>query len=350
MAIVRYSATAVGLTLLLYLSLVIIAVPIFDRMGVTKTLDVGSAASDLVFGTSGLSAVVYNRLPLRRGGNRIIMIGASNMGEIPAGDITTSNRDTEVDNMSISGSVPQDWSRILDLAYEMIPLPARRQTTFVAGVWYGSFMFDRPQEADELDNELLRFGLYRRLADGNVALRVPIRTLPIALTALRPLILEIRFWDSLALQNRYAAESLLAWTKNSGSPDEFARDDVVTAGPSHQEFLLAKRVANARPLNPGAFDALKAEAVKVSQSGGRFVIADLPLPSWHSNNVPEFAEYQQQKWRYFVGMLKLPGVFYVNLQTGVSDSDFYDSVHPKPIAARAWARRLGSSLTSLPPE
>lgn len=344
MKLIRLPLICLATVLTLYIGAVVISSAIFGYFGVGRALDVSSPSTYAVFGDTGFSADVYNRLPLAKPGDHIVLIGASNMVPIPTNIVASRLGHGAVSNMSIDGSTVQDWPRIVSLAYEMISKADYRHTTFVAGVWYGTFLSEGASVTSPLNNELTRFGIYKHDRTGRVILAIPQSMLPIALLGVRPFILSSRIWESLGYANLTVSRAALSGSKIAGGADVFSRNVAVVDTAARRAMLLDLRNTQPHAVANNAFVALGDLAQTISQSGGRLVIVDLPIPSWHAQGAPAFADYQKRKGFFLQQILQIPGVSYVNMQSGFPDDDFYDSVHPKPIAAVAWAKRIGDGI------
>jgi hypothetical protein len=318
---------------------------VFRLFGLEKRLDTGSLASDAFFGVQGASAVVYNRLPLNWAGPQVILVGASNMQHYSARDIAVELPDVAVNNMSVAGSDLQDFGLVVDLAYQALPAASQRKHVFVFGLWYGEFLAIHGQGAGAIDPELIRYGLYRKDGADHALPMVPESLLQVALFALRPLILQQRAWGTLTSVANSGTRRVLG-DESPPARDIFAEDQV-DLGEQEKHALIELRKSASSRIADDALDELTAIAKRISNSGDRLVLVDLPIPQWHATAVPAYADYFERRKSYFATLLRLPGVEYVNMQGDVPDEDFYDSVHPKPSAGVRLAHHLGRTLAGL---
>lgn len=347
MAILRYGFIAIASAVLLYALMVLGSSLVFAAMELGESLDTGSTRTDMFFGVSGLTADVYDRTPLIRDQPQIILMGASNVQKFRA-DIVAAHLDGfAAHNMSIGGLPLHDWTRMADLTYEVVPRDAWSKLTFVVGVWYGTFSEGATSHSWQLDDEMARYGLYRRTAHGDYALRIPNSLVPAASIALRPVIVDARAWDTFRESNGKIVDALLLGRPVAQTIDVFEQDIAVLSDSKRRALLIQLRQKENGSISDRAFAELRALAQHVSRAGSRIVVVDLPIPQWHANAVPAFADYQRRKQPHFAALRKMKNVYYIDLQQGFSDSDFYDTVHARPKAAGMLSERLAAGLAPI---
>jgi hypothetical protein len=239
----------------------------------------------------------------------------------------------QVANMSVAGSGIAEIRRLVELAYEAVPPSTRGHNVFVFGVWYGEFCDQHGTVWQSLNQQLTGYGLYRVNADNSVERAIPQGLLSPALTAIRPLLVEKRLWGSLQSAGATLAHFAIFGEAGPGGTDQLAQDAVTLDAAGRERKLIEERKAMAGSIDRSTFTTLEQIVDRITRNGDRAIIVDLPIPRWHADGVPTFAAYQQAKTRGFAPALSRRGVGYLDLQSSLTDEDFYDSVHPKPLAA-----------------
>jgi hypothetical protein len=311
--------------------LILAASLLFNELNLSGQLDTGSLPSDAFFGAAGDVAAIYNRGALSTDRPQIILIGASNFQSVLASDLNVPG--FRAANMSVAGSGINEFGRLVDLAYEAMPASTRGHNVFVIGVWYGEFCGQHGLVWRSLNQQLTGYGLYRVNADNSVERAIPRRLLSPALIALRPLLVEKRLWGSLQSAAAALAHLAIFGEAGPGGTDQLAQDDVMLDAAGRERKLVEERKATAGALDSSTFATLDQIVDRITHNGDRAIIVDLPIPRWHADGVQTFSAYQQAKTRGFAPALSRPGVGYLDLQSSLKDEDFYDSVHPKPVAA-----------------
>jgi hypothetical protein len=330
-ALARYCLIAT-LTAVVACGILIVATSLlFSKLNLSRQLDTGSLASDAFFGVAGDVAAVYNRSALSTDRPQVILVGASNFQSVLASELNVPG--FQVANISVAGSGIAEISRLVDLAYEAVPSSTRGHNVFVVGVWYGEFCGQHGSVWESLKLQLTGYGLYRVNADNSVERAIPRSLLSPALTAIRPLLVEKRLWGSLQSAAAALAHFAIFGEMGSGGTDQLAQDAVTLDAAGREKNLLEERKALAGSIDTSTFTTLDRIVARITRNGDRAIIVDLPIPKWHAEGVSTFAAYQQAKTRGFAPALSRAGVGYLDLQSSLQDEDFYDSVHPKPLAA-----------------
>jgi hypothetical protein len=78
---------------------------------------------------------------------------------------------------------------------------------------------------------------------------------------------------------------------------------------------------------------------RILAAGGRVVLVDMPIPRWHAQGSPLYADYAQRMASLLPALAAREGVAVLRLQ-GDDDDDFSDEVHPKPRVTQRWAEAL----------
>jgi hypothetical protein len=333
--------------LLLYGLSVAVSSAAYCGFGLDRQLDTGSHASDLTFGTMGASAVVYNRRPLIRNGPQVILIGSSNFQHYSASAIASEMPGISASNMAVDGSKLPDFELVVNLAYEALPASSSDTRTFVFGLWYGDFVAGDGVGHEALNSELTRYGLYQKVEDDRAILKIPRSRLAVAVAILRPLIIMQRAWGTVTAVSTLMVKDILG-QPHPPAIDWAAQDQAASPGEAEKRELVERRSAAGDRVGDDVLAKLMPIARRISDAGDRLVLVDLPLPRWHAEVVPAAADYSRRKQVYLAAVLRLPGIYYLDMEGSVTDEDFYDSVHLRPKACIGLAHRLGRVLAALP--
>jgi hypothetical protein len=344
MVLPRFLSISVLSMLILYGMGVMVSTAAYRGLGLDQQLDTGSRASDLIFGSLGASAVVYNRRPLNRNGAQVILIGSSNFQHYSATAIASEMPGISASNMAVEGSNFPDFELVVNLAYEALP-PSNKHT-FVLGLWYGDFFAEDGVGHKALKNELTRYALYQEVEDDRAMLKIPKSTLPVAAATLRPLIIMQRSWETVTTVSTSVVDDILGQS-HPPATDFAALDQAASPGAEEQRKLIELR-SDGNRVSDDVLAKLMPVAKRISDAGDRLVLVDLPLPRWHVEAVPAAADYSRRKEAYFAPVLRLPGIYYLDMKGSATDEDFYDSVHLRPKACVELAHRLARTLAGLP--
>jgi hypothetical protein len=129
--------------------------------------------------------------------------------------------------------------------------------------------------------------------------------------------------------------------------DSAAQDQAPSPSEAEKRALIERRSAVSTRVADDVLAKLMPIAKRISDAGDRLVLVDLPLPRWHAEAVPAAIDYSRRKQAYFVAVLRLPGIYYLDMGGSATDEDFYDSVHLRPKGCIRLAHRLGRALDGL---
>jgi hypothetical protein len=135
---------------------------------------------------------------------------------------------------------------------------------------------------------------------------------------------------------------------HSPAIDFAAQDQAASLGEAEKQVLVKLRSAVGTRVDDDVLAKLMPIAKRISDAGDRLVLVDLPLPRWHVEAVPAATDYSRRKQAYFAAVLRLPGIYYLDMEGSASDEDFYDSVHLRPKTCVGLAHLLGRELAGLP--
>jgi hypothetical protein len=340
MSFMRYSLIALITALGLYGILIFATSLLFSELKLSRQLDTGSLTSDAFFGSAGDAAAVYNRSALSIARPQVILVGASNFQKVLASELDVPGFSTA--NISVDGSGLAEIGRLVELVYEAVSPVTRGRNVFVIGVWYGEFCNLYGTVWQSLNQQLTRYGLYRLGPDNSVLRTIPRSLLSPALTAIRPLLVEQRLWGSLQDAGKSLARFAISGDAGPITVDQLAQNNA-TFDVARRQKLIEERKAVCTQIDPANFAMLDQIVDRITRNGDRAIIVDLPIPQWHADGVPMFAVYQGAKVQGFSSALSHEGAGYLDLQSSLGDEDFYDSVHPKPLAATKLSHLIGAA-------
>jgi hypothetical protein len=293
--------------------------------------------------------VFLGRSALNTTADKVIMVGASNVVVgFKQPQVQKLVPSAQVNNLGVGGSNITQVRQIVDLVQEVQTPEAREHNTFVIGIWYGLFADDtvRWNTADrhagdtDIDIERYRYGFFRRSHSGPVAL-LPARYLNVGTTLIHPyLVLDSWARDATSsLRQRLSGHDKVITDEQ--------RNATILSEAEKQHYLdFWADYMGHKPLSSQQFGVLQTLVNTVVANGGHVILVDLPLPAWHAQRSPYFAEYQQKKQALFASLAHEPQVGMVEMRGENSDENFSDEVHPKPRVAVAWAQQLASALNA----
>jgi hypothetical protein len=156
-----------------------------------------------------------------------------------------------------------------------------------------------------------------------------------------------RAWENLTGVSTSVVEDILG-QPHPPAIDFAAQDQAASPGETEKRVLIERRSAVEARVGDDVLAKLMPIAKRISDAGDQLVLVDLPLPRWHAEAVPAATDYSRRKQAYLAAVLRLPGIYYVDMEGSATDEDFYDSVHLRPKVCTALAHRLGRTLAELP--
>jgi hypothetical protein len=306
-----------------------------------------SHAADSIF-TTEPKYVFLNRASVRPGANRIVFVGASNtVVGFKQPEVQQLVPSSEVDNLSVGGSNMTQVAQIVDLVQDLQDSAARRRTTFVIGMWYGMFVQDafrwgtpdRHAGDTDIDIERYRYGFYRRTDTGPRQV-VPPEELPLGVILIHPYLVL----DELSrLASKDFRDRLL------GKPPHRtdAERNATIVSEADRVVALAywrDQMHSDGPMSEEQFLVLRDLIAKIMAQGSKVVLIDLPIPRWHAERSPFYANYLSRKKTVLSDLQGKPGFTYLEMADRNDDLDFSDEVHPKPRVTPLWAARVAALL------
>lgn len=295
--------------------------------------------------------VFLNRAALRPDAPRIVFVGASNTAVgFKQRDVQALLPAAEVDNLSVGGSNITQIAQIVDLVQELQSPAARGRTTFVIGIWYGTFTQDRfrwdtPDRHagdTDIDIERYRYGFYRRTDHGPKPV-LPAAYLPLGVALIRPYLLL----DELS---RRASQELRDRLFGRAAPRTDAERDASVVSEADREAALKywrEQMHSDGPIAEEQFLVLKNLIDRTLAQGSKVILVDLPIPRWHAERSPLVPDYLRHKATLLSDLGARDGFAYLEMSDLDRDLEFSDDVHPKPRVTRQWAARVAGLIGAL---
>jgi hypothetical protein len=318
-----------------------------ERYGLNSGL-----AADSIF-TTEPKYVFLNRAAVRPDTSRIVFVGASNTSVgFKQPEVQQLLPSTEVDNLSVGGSNMTQVAQVVDLVQDLQSPAARRRTTFVIGMWYGMFVPDELRWATpdrhtgdtDIDIERYRYGFYRR-SDSGPRQILPSNELSFGVMLIHPYLV---FDDLSRTVTKGLRERL------QGKPPRRTDAERNASIVSEEDRVIALKYWQGQmhsdgPIAEEQFLVLRTLIIKILEQGSKAVLIDLPIPRWHSERSPFYADYLNRKTVLLAGLEDKPGFSYLEMANIDDDFDFSDEVHPKPQVTSIWARQVAAVLRGPPP-
>jgi hypothetical protein len=306
-----------------------------------------SLAEDSIF-TTDPKYVFLNRAAVRPDASRIVFVGASNTAVgFKQREVQQLMPSSEVDNLSVGGSNMTQVAQIVELVQDLQDSAARRRTTFVIGMWYGMFVQDgfrwatedRHKGDTDIDIERYRYGFYRRSDTGPKQI-LPSNELSLGVMLIHPYLV---FDDLSRLASKGLRERL------SGKPPRRTDAERNASIVSEAERVIAleywrQQMHSDGPISEEQFLVLRGLIAKILAQGSKAVLVDLPIPRWHAERSPFYANYLSRKQSLLSGLQGKPGFTYLEMADHDDDLDFSDEVHPKPRVTPLWATQVAALL------
>jgi hypothetical protein len=309
-------------------------------------LDSGLAGSTIFM--TDPKYVFLNRAALRPDAPRIVFVGASNTAVgFKQREVQALLPNAEVDNLSVGGSNMTQIAQIVDLVQDLQSSAARHRTTFVIGMWYGTFAQDRfrwdtPDRHagdTDIDIERYRYGFYRRTENGPKQV-LPSEDLPLGVALIHPYLV----FDELS---RRASKELRDRLFGRAASRTDAERDASVVSAADQEAALKYwrgQMHSDGPIAEEQFSVLRNLIDRILAQGSRVVLVDLPIPRWHAERSPLYDDYLRHKKMLLSNLGGRDGFAYLEMADLNSDLEFSDEVHPKPRVTRQWAARVAGII------
>ncbi|MGC1524043.1 MAG: hypothetical protein WA803_21065 [Steroidobacteraceae bacterium] len=288
--------------------------------------------------------VFLNRAAVRPDAPRIVFVGASNTAVgFKQHEVQALLPNEEVDNLSVGGSNMTEIAQIVDLVQDLQSSPARRRTTFVIGIWYGTFTQDKfrwdtpdrhPGDTD-IDIERYRYGFYRRTQNG------PKQVLPSAELALGvALIHPYLVFDELSRRASKELRDRLFGRPVSRTDAERNASVVSEADKQAALKYWHDQMHSDGPIAEEQFLVLRDLIDRILAQGSKVVLVDLPIPRWHAERSPIYPQYLRHEKVLLSHFDGRDGFAHLEMPDLNGDLEFSDEVHPKPRVTRQWAARV----------
>jgi hypothetical protein len=330
--------------LLLVLALQALAIFLLSRFAAPAIVNTNDSRVG-IFQTDSKMAVYASPLVARGAGRpQVVVLGSSNttMGIRPE-HLMPLLGDTPVHNLSIGSEKMRGIPQMVDLLFRQTPPDERRNYVFVFGISY-PLISDEPRERANpnttVDDELQRFGLFAKTSTGSQA-RVSDDYLSAGLLASWPYLVPKAVYNHLI---RIVPE--VYWF-GLAEPVPFTPEQSNTVVYSKQQNQDRIDFYNAQILDETgeySFDYVLRAAKMASDAGAQVVVIDLPTAKWLQQSTHHYAAYRKLRAGYITQLEKLPGVRYLNIETGFDDADFYDGVHPRYRITPTIAARIAPTI------
>lgn len=345
--IARITAFLIGLFLLEFCA----SYPLFrDYQGVLDTYAANSYFTER-------RMVIYNREVLSHAGKKIVLLGASNVIDaLRPNELAPFFPGVKVYNMGLSGSQVKETGEEIKLILDAVPPEYHKDLTFVLGVWYGSFednaLARTATARTELTKEMLNSGLYRENGTHMPTPRFSKEIMRYAKLATYPFMMTSAGYNRIMgqvvpLYNK-AKDFIFPRQDNIVIVNPEARADANTSSAEYRDWAMNhwnEEMGPVQDWNNNSFNQLFAIVKSVSSTGAKFILIDMPLPSWHRERSPYDRIYQERLHSYVEQMSSIPGFSYGDMRQNFNDSDdFQDSTHPRPKATRHWADRAAQLI------
>lgn len=335
----------------LYGLLLVVSLLCVPRSELGERLNAARAGSSLFL--TEPKYVFMARSQLNSLDDKAILVGASNMlVGFKQAQVQALVPGMQVHNLSVGGSNITQIKQIVDLVREVQTPDARRHNTWVVGLWYGVFAEDRARwftpdrhgGDTDIDIERYRYGFYRRTDAGPQPV-LPPNYLDAGATLIHPYLVL----DRAARDLTGALRATL-----SGRPVELTdaqRNATVLSTEQQRKYFEFWRayMGDTDTLTDPPFQVLENMVNGILADGGRVVLVDMPIPHWHAQGSPLWADYRHRVDPLITKLQTYAGVKVLKMEDADADADFSDEVHPKPRVTPSWAQRLATVLNAQTP-
>jgi len=330
----------------LYAALLAVSFVLVPPVPAGQRLDTARASSSLFL--TEPKYVFLSRNQLNSTADKVLLLGASNtMAGFKQEQVQALVPDAEVHNISVGGSNITQLGQIVQLVREVQTPSARQHDCYVLGLWYGLFADDKarwytrdrtPGDTD-IDIERYRYGFYRRTAHGPAPL-LPASDLDAGVLLIHPYLVLDR-------STRDLTQSLRDFLSHKSKPitDEQRNLRVVSVEEQHKYLAFWRDyMGSVDTLTDAPFRELDRVVAGILADGGQVVLVDMPIPEWHSQGAPLYADYRKRIDDSFARWQGRAGVSVLRMGDQNESEDFSDEVHPKPRVSPHWAERLALTL------
>lgn len=332
----------------LYLIVLAVSFAVMPPPAQNGALDAQAAGATLYM--TSPKYVFLGRSTLSSAGRKVIMVGASNIGNgFRAAMVQPMMQCSKVSNLGVGGTNISQVKQVIDLVHDVQVGPIRKLNTFVIGVWYGMFVdsevryndVDRHRGDTDIDIERYRYGFARRSPDGPVDV-VPAKWLDAGVAAIRPVL----FLEKAARFARSVADRMAGRSRDRTDAE---REVAIMTDKEKQDALVYwQRGMGSKDQISQAQVALLIRTIdQLLDVGEQVVLADLPIPAWHRDASPYYPAYQhalQDIVQQFDGRR---GFKFMRMADLDGNEDYSDEVHAKPHLAKVWSARLVEILNPL---
>jgi len=334
MKISTYIFSVIGSAIIVYGIYAVIVVSVAQR---SPSVDATKGQST-IFQTEA-KYVVYNTPRIAHDAIKpeVVILGASNasLGLRPE-QMSPLLKNIQVHNLAIGGQNMRSLSQLVDLIYRQTPKERRKNIIFLIGTWYGLTIDDTrrwPDGNTDVDDEMLRYGLFKKTIENHLESRVPNRYLSLGIESVWPLMVPYSVYAQLGryfVKNSYISfipdGVILPWYKSIAERNSSHSSKAML---EKQMMSFVKYVGPISGWNGSGFHDLESISNRIQSEGGQLILLDMPLTSWamHTEAYPHYMDLMRSQ----VSKLQIKNsVRYLNIQSIIDDDGFFDAIHPRP--------------------
>lgn len=341
--------------IIITLSIVILLYGIFYAVTIRTYPEETTLDANLPVGifSGSVDRIVMNRKFFRNDSKKIIFVGSSNVREgFRPNEFAAPFPDYEIFNLGTGASNITQLLQIVKLVYEVLPEHLPEPPTFVLGIFYGSFVDDTARWKGgntSIEDEQLRYFLYKKV-NGQIVPQIPQDAFPVYVNLLKPFLAFSNLLGSVEGKVKLFFENMARRSMRRGGDggmgnvdanDIVVNEEIKTRGHKYWNEYMGRPDGT---LSQEQFDRLIELVEYLQAKGARLLVVDLPLPRWHTQEQPLYADYLQRREPYLKKMMAYPNIAYLDMTDLNQEQDFYDSAHPKPKITHQWAERVARGL------
>jgi hypothetical protein len=202
---------------------------------------------------------------------------------------------------------------------------------------------DRSAGDSNIDIERYRYGFDVRSKNGPKSVVTP-QLLRAGLVAIYPFVAMDRLARDLTLKLRQRVLGKVALLNKTEAERNSAQ---LSSSDKADAIVYWRKQVDASTLGGRQFTELERTVSEITKSGAKVLVVNLPIPHWHSEISPFYAEYIR-RWNAFAAQMKnRPDVSLLDMRDMNDDSNFSDEVHPRPKFVSQWDLRLTEALKPL---
>ncbi|MGS4982643.1 MULTISPECIES: hypothetical protein [Pseudosulfitobacter] len=319
----------------------LVSLVVFPPPGDTSPIDT-FRASETVYATSP-RLIYYGRKSLRVPGERVILLGSSNVQVgFDRDAIAERLPQRAVHNLGIGDANVTEIGQIADLALASIGKDDLTGQTFVIGIWYATFIDNQSRwtgaKADsfttDIDTERFRYGFQKRTETG-LSVWISDRDADMAAIIVHPFIALEKGMRALTADLRS-----LFFVRPPRIDTQTRNTMVFDAGQRADALVYRAHYMKSQDLKGEQYAALEALVQRLTGKGAQVILADLPIPAWHAEGVPYDADHRDRIAQSVTRMQQLARFEYLDMRQLNDNATFYDDAHVRPKSRGPWVDAL----------